>query len=135
MKIEIVGRPVAWQRVGVNRRKFFDRQAKERRSFQWKLKKGFKKPPTKAPIALGCTFAFALPKSMSKAKRRALLGTFHEGRPDVDNLIKWIGDVGQGILWQDDKQIVKLMNVEKIWAEQDKTTIFFEETSRTSLVK
>ncbi|NNM43907.1 MAG: RusA family crossover junction endodeoxyribonuclease [Chlamydiae bacterium] len=126
-RIEIEGRPIAWQRVGVNRGRFFDRQSKERESFKWKLKKSFTKQPIETPIALGCIFSFAVPKTASKSKRMALLGTFYEGRSDVDNLVKWIGDVGQGILWQDDKQIVKLINVEKVWAEQDKTTIFFEE--------
>ena len=128
-KIEIEGRPIAWKRVGVNRGRFFDRQDREHRSFQWKLKSAFNKSPTEAPIALSCVFSFALPKSSSKSKRKALLGTFHDGRPDVDNLLKWVGDAAQGILWKDDAQIVKLINVAKIWGEQDKTEIFFEEAS------
>ena len=89
--------------------------------------KAFNKEPTFSPVlTLMCIFLFAVPKSMSKAKRAALIGSFHDGRPDVDNLLKWIGDGGQGVLWRDDKQIVKLVNVEKVWGEQDKTTIFFE---------
>jgi Holliday junction resolvase RusA-like endonuclease len=91
-KIEIEGRPIAWKRVGLNRGRFFDRQDKERRAFQWKLKKEFNKRPSEAPIALGCTFTFAAPKSLSKTKRAALMGSFPEGRPDVDNLLKWVGD-------------------------------------------
>jgi Holliday junction resolvase RusA-like endonuclease len=48
------------------------------------------------------------------------------GRPDVDNLAKFVNDVAQGILWGDDSQVVRL-TVEKVWAEEDKTTICFEE--------
>lgn len=124
--IEIFGKPIAWKRVGVNRGRFFDRQSKERQSFQWKLKSAFNKGPTEGPILLSCVFSFSLPKSSSKVKRKALLGTFHEGRPDVDNLAKFVNDASQGILWRDDSQVVRL-TVEKVWAEEDKTTICFEE--------
>lgn len=125
-KIEIAGKPIAWKRVGVNKGRFFDRQAKERQSFQWRLKSAFNKCPTEAPIVLSCIFSFALPKNASKVKRMALLGAFHEGRPDVDNLAKFVNDAAQGILWRDDSQVVRL-TVEKVWAEEDKTTIYFEE--------
>src|ERR1700722_370862 len=118
--IEIEGRPIAWKRVGVNGRRFFDRQVKEREAFRWKLKQSFNKRPIEAPIALGCTFSFAVPKSASKARKSALLGAFHESTPDVDNLLKWVSDAGQGVLWEDDKQIVRLLNVEKVWAKKDK---------------
>lgn len=125
-KIIIEGRPIAWARAGISKKRFFDRQSKERQSFQWKLKSAFNKGPTKAPISLSCVFSFALPKSSSKAKRKALLGTFHVGRPDVDNLAKFVNDAAQGILWGDDSQVV-LLTVEKVWAEEDKTTICFKE--------
>jgi len=124
-KIIIEGRPVAWARAGICKNRFFDRQSKERQSFQWKLKRAFNKCPTEAAIVLSCIFSFALPKNASKAKRMALLGTFHEGRPDVDNLAKFVNDAAQGILWCDDSQVVRL-TVEKVWAEEDKTTICFE---------
>jgi hypothetical protein len=42
---------------------------------------------------------------------------------------RFIGDVRQGILWNDDKQIVRLTNVEKVWADKDKTTIVFEDAT------
>jgi hypothetical protein len=40
-KIIIEGRPVAWARAGISKNRFFDRQSKERQSFQWKLKSAF----------------------------------------------------------------------------------------------
>ena len=126
-KIIIEGRPIAWARAGVSKNRFFDRQSKERSVFQWKLKSAFRKGPSEASIALRCIFAFAVPKSLSKVKRKVLLGAPHEGRPDLDNLLKWVGDTGQGILWKDDKQVVKLLSVEKIWAEKGSTIIYFEE--------
>ena len=55
-RIEIKGRPIAWKRVGANKGRFYDRQDKDRRAFQWKLKTRFTKHPSDAPIALSCTF-------------------------------------------------------------------------------
>lgn len=125
-RMEIEGKPTAWARAGTCRGRFFDRQSKERRSFQWKLKTGFQKDPLNRPITLACIFSFEIPKSWSKAKKTALLGKSHEGRPDLDNLVKWVGDAAQGILWDDDAKIVKL-TAEKVWAEKDITIITFEE--------
>lgn len=125
MKIEIPGRPVAWARAGCSRGRFFDRQAKEKQSFQWRLKTGFRGSPINRPIALTCTFSFQVPKSWSKVKRAAMLGKPHESRPDLDNLAKFVNDVANGILWQDDAQIARL-SLEKVWAEEDKTVIDFE---------
>lgn len=126
MRIKIEGRPIAWKRAGVSKGRFFDRQAKERAAFQWELKKDFRKPPTSSPINLSCVFSFRIPKSLSKAKRMAFLGKPHKSRPDADNLAKWIGDCGNDVLWLDDSQIAKL-SIEKIWGEEDETTIDFEE--------
>jgi len=66
-----------------------------------------------------------VPKSWSKVKRAAMLGKPHESRPDLDNLAKFVNDVANGILWQDDAQIARL-SLEKVWAEEDKTVIDFE---------
>jgi len=125
-RIEIEGKPIAWQRAGNCRGSFFDRQAKERTSYQWKLKTGFQGCPLSRPINLTCTFSFEMAKSWPKGKREALLGKPHGARPDLDNLVKWVGDAAQGVLWQDDAFIVKL-TAEKVWAEKNITIISFEE--------
>jgi Holliday junction resolvase RusA-like endonuclease len=124
-RIEIEGKPIAWARAGCSRGRFFDRQSKEKTSFQWKLKTGFQKDPLIRPINLACVFSFEIPKSWPRDKRESLLGKPHESRPDLDNLVKWVGDAAQGVLWDDDAKIVKL-NAEKVWAERDITIITFE---------
>lgn len=126
LKIEIPGRPVAWQRVGVCGRRFFDRQAKERLAYQLQLKQACRNGPTTAPIALMCVFSFQMPKSWSKAKRTAMLGKPHESRPDLDNLVKFVSDAANGILWADDCQLSRFASVEKVWGNEDKTIINFE---------
>jgi hypothetical protein len=57
-KIEIEGKPIAWQRVGAVGRRFFDRQSSERINFRWKLQVAYRKPPLKDKVILECTFVF-----------------------------------------------------------------------------
>ena len=61
------------------------------------------------PIALECRFYFQVPVSAPK-KRQALMlsgGEFHTKKPDGSNLLKFVEDCGNGVLWTDDKQIVR----------------------------
>ena len=71
--------------------------------------------------------AFAVPASWSKKKRAAaLVGTIQPtGKPDIDNLVKTIGDALNGILWRDDSQIVDL-RAAKFYANEPFTTLTVE---------
>ena len=60
---------------------------------------------------LEVTIAFNVPRI--KDKRRVVPTT----RPDLDNLLKGLLDCGNGILWCDDAQIVRLV-LEKQYADQ-----------------
>jgi Holliday junction resolvase RusA-like endonuclease len=55
---------------------------------------------TKKPIQLHLSFNFKLPK-----KPKSLLPV---GVPDLDNCVKSLMDCGNGVLWEDDAQVVKL---------------------------
>ena len=48
-------------------------------------------------------------------------------KPDIDNLLKFIMDSGNKILWVDDSQIWKV-EMEKVYSEIPSTTIEIEET-------
>ena len=94
-KIEIVGKPIAWQRVGACGKRFFDRQSRERTAFQWKLKSAYRKQPLNKAISLECTFVFKISESLSRVKKMALVGKPHDSRPDLDNLSSGYAIVGQ----------------------------------------
>jgi len=98
--------------------KTYDPQADDKKTVQWQLRSRMVgKEPLDGPVSLSCIFIFPKPKSRKKLKE-----VFHTVKPDLDNLIKWIGDVGNGILWHDDKQIVSISSV-KIYGESPKTII------------
>jgi len=94
----------------------FDPQSDDKETTRWQIKSRVgAMEPLKGPLGLSVICVFSTPKSKNKED-------FHIVKPDLDNLIKWVGDVGNGILWYDDKQIIKI-NALKIYGEEPKTII------------
>ena len=83
-----------------------------------------KAPKFDGPLKVVMGFGFERPKSVSEKKR-----PHHITPPDLDNLIKTVGDAGNGILWEDDKQIVELKCF-KYYSKAPIITITVERVSR-----
>jgi Holliday junction resolvase RusA-like endonuclease len=64
--------------------------------------------PLAGPLKVWMYFWMPMPTSWSEKKRALQDGKPHIITPDVDNLIKLVGDSGNGILWIDDKQIYEM---------------------------
>lgn len=58
------------------------------------------------PLHLSVVIGLQKPSSWSKRKRAET--TVPTGKPDLDNVVKLIGDSLNGIIWQDDSQIASL---------------------------
>lgn len=71
----------------------------------WQLKKHYKEP-TLTAIGVKIKFYMPIPESWSNKKKCEHTGKPHIKKPDIDNLIKGIFDSANGIVWQDDKQVV-----------------------------
>lgn len=70
------------------------------------------------PTAVRITAFYYMPISWSKKKRQlAMLGEIVPGKPDLDNISKSILDAIQGIVIDDDKNVIKL-TVEKRFSLQ-----------------
>lgn len=65
--------------------------------------------PLEGPISLRVEIGVPVPASWSKRKRAdALAGAvWPTAKPDLDNVLKLVGDALNGIVWRDDKQIVR----------------------------
>jgi len=70
------------------------------------------------PIHLTLTFFMKKPKKGKKI--------WHSSRPDLDNLVKFILDVCNGVLYKDDAQVAKI-TTEKIYDDEPRTEIYIEE--------
>lgn len=90
---------------------------------------GFKFPDG-VPLLLHCDFYFGIPKQYRKKKvtpemREAMLAG--EIRPmnkkDPDNCLKTVADAGNGVIYEDDEQIVE-MTGRKFFSDNPRTEIF-----------
>lgn len=64
--------------------------------------------PALGALQLSITFAVTRPKKPSKN---------YPSRADLDNYMKLFKDAANGILWEDDSQVVRYKNSEKIYAK------------------
>lgn len=72
--------------------------------------------PLEGALILHVTCHFQRPKSHYGTGKNAEVlkksaPEYHTGTPDVDNLIKFVGDALNGIFWKDDSQIAMVVGV------------------------
>jgi len=72
------------------------------------------------PITLSALFVFPYPASLSAKKRSA--NPQHTKKPDADNLLKFIKDCCNGIIWHDDSQVNNL-TARKEYGENPRTEV------------
>ena len=81
--------------------------------------------PLEGPLELCLFFCFKRPASWPAARRHKVdMGyeSYYTGKPDLDNLVKLVKDAGNGILWRDDAQVVKL-EAHKMYSSESETGI------------
>ena len=74
------------------------------------------------PITLDVIFYLPKPKSVPKL----MLGRHHTSRPDLDNLIKFVGDICNGIAYNDDACIA-VINAAKLYDNNPRTVFTLSE--------
>ena len=69
------------------------------------------RPPFNAPVVVVVTARFSIPQSWPKHRKAdALKGIVqHTVKPDIDNVLKMALDGLNGVVWSDDKIIVRCM--------------------------
>lgn len=114
-QITILGNPIAKKRPRfVRRGKFvgtYNCQDTEEGKFKWDLLAQVgDMEPVEGAVSLTCRFFMPIPASMSNKKRALYVGGVydHIKKPDLDNLVKFVKDCCNGILWRDDSQVVSL---------------------------
>lgn len=84
-------------------------------------------PPCDAPLSLRVMVEVDVPASKSKKFRAAALAgaELPVGKPDLDNVLKLIGDSGNGVIWRDDSRIAEI-HMQRRYAESACLTITVE---------
>lgn len=126
--LEILGDPIPLMRhrsflCGKHIRSF-DPQTKQKEQVRWQLRSQFTDELITVPIALEVKFYMKIPKSTSKVRTKEMIqGKIHHiKRPDIDNLLKFVLDCMNGVIFKDDSQVC-VIHAEKIYAEKGHTII------------
>jgi Holliday junction resolvase RusA-like endonuclease len=123
LQLTIEGRPIPWRAHQGSGKRSFNPLYKEREYVRWQIRNQTNEFVEGALDVL-FIFYFAIPKSFSKKK--ALLA--EKGlirpttRPDSTNLCKFMEDCLQGVVFEDDCQIVDTQ-IRKYYSLQERTLI------------
>lgn len=90
------------------------------------LQTGFYTPKPDAFYKVKIDFKFYFPAYKKKKNLPPINTIPHTTKPDLDNLIKFVLDCGNGTLWQDDKKIIDLI-CSKSYDDEPSTTITIHE--------
>jgi Holliday junction resolvase RusA-like endonuclease len=130
----IPGNPIPLARARINTKAFWDSNKKRMWDPQKELKlvtaitlqnQYEKIDPFSGPVHIDVIFYMPIPQSKSKIKQKELDGAYHCSRPDVSNLLKFIEDASQGVLYQDDC-IIASVNIKKVYDQQPRTVFTIE---------
>ncbi len=87
-------------------------------AFKTEFKNALRKNNIKIKDELYIEFNIGMPKSWSKKKRKELNGSFHNKRPDIDNLLKAVLDA----IFEEDSH-VHTVYARKFWSENPSIVI------------
>lgn len=106
MKYIIMGDPIPLARPRFSNRRVWDSQKHIKLVWAIELQRqNEKKILLTGPLRLKVCFYFAIPKSISNKKRNTIHNSLMFHRPDLDNLVKFVKDIGNKILYNDDAQV------------------------------
>lgn len=118
------GKPIPWARPGFSAKRGYDQQLKLKRQYRLILQQQLPSDYiyTDAPKSLLAIFFMPIPNYAPKFKKEALNSNPypHFKRPDLDNLIKFLLDIGNGILYSDDSLIAHI-DAHKIYNQNPRT--------------
>lgn len=124
MRYVLNGKPIPLARPRIGKNGGYNPQASSIQAARWVLKSQCQLPfDDRHHVRI--LFEMPMPKSWTARTRADSAGKPHIGRPDIDNLIKFALDAGNGVLWTDDAQIA-VLQASKVWADVGRTIISFE---------
>ena len=139
--IELEGKPIPLHRPRACKRgafiQMYNDQEPIMNEYRWLIKGMFNAPIYTVPMRIGVTFFMPIPKATPKARRAEMLANILRpmSRPDLDNLLKFILDCMNGIVYEDDSQICELGIIEKRFGLEPKTVVRIEPLLHSKLVE
>lgn len=105
----------------------YDPSVKKKKSFSSILQEGAPTVPLEGAIMLELNFYMSRPKShygtgKNLTTLKASAPDWHVGRPDIDNLQKFVQDALNKVYWRDDS-IICQVTTRKLYSERPRTEI------------
>ena len=131
IKLVVLGEPKAQTRHRhFKRGKFsgnYDPSADDKQTFASILQQQAPKEPISAPISLEVVFYMGRPKNHYKSGKNSEMlkdtaPEYHSGRPDLDNMVKFVQDSLNTIYYKDDA-LISQITAKKIYSENPRTEI------------
>lgn len=123
----IKGNPIPLARARHGNRKTWDAQKQIKLVTALELEDQHSgRPLLVGPLFLDVCFFFEIPESYSARRRVTTIGCFHDFKPDLSNLIKFIEDIANGIIYKDDCSIASV-TAKKVYDEEPRTELFIME--------
>ena len=125
---KVIGKPVAWARPSqtVNGIRY-DSQKDEKKDYGFQLLRCHRGGLIDRPMIVMLTFFVEIPKSSKKIEPL----DYRTVRPDLSNLIKFIEDAANGVIWKDDSLIVELQ-AKKVYDFNPRTEMIIIEVDNES---
>lgn len=111
ISLQIDGEPISWKRpahkIVCGKVIVFDVQKKEKNAIKWQFYDQYRGLPIHGPILVDITFKMPIPDYVKPEDRQKMLNgqIFHDTKPDIDNLVKFILDCMSKQIFDDDCQI------------------------------
>lgn len=129
IRLSIPGEPVSWARARTNGKRFFTakKQAVAMDVIRFEAQRVMGgRSLLEGPLSVHAKFIYQWPKSWSEKRRRAYGSQFKLSRPDASNLLKLAEDALNGVVWQDDAQVV-VATIEKSYGQTPASVITIEQ--------
>lgn len=124
---EIPGKPIPWKRARIYGKRFYDEQSKQKSDIRNHLKNACKSHlMVTGGLKITIEYRMPMPKSWSNTKRLNTLGEPHISAPDLSNLIKFVEDTLNEVMWKDDRLIYEI-HARKFYGEEGSTRFIIEE--------
>lgn len=128
MKYILVGNPIALARPRLSGKNVYDSQKHLKNDVALQLlNQHAGRPFYEGPVEFHVSFYLPISKSTGTIlKRSKLENRLHTSRPDLSNLLKFVEDVGNGIIYKDDAIITKI-TAEKRYSLEPRTELIVTE--------
>lgn len=121
------GDPIPQARPRLGKYGAYNPQANEKIAARWILKNQYRQDVSKQPISINVIYYIKIPQKTNKNQKAEMAQglIFPTKKPDIDNLLKFTLDVMQGIVFDDDNQVVRV-TASKCYAEKPRTRVVME---------